>query len=126
MIGSAFWLMIAVLGTAGIAFVPIIVWLENRKKERDAHYRDEMARRIADASDAAPILEYVRETERAEAKREREGKRLAGLINLAVGAALTIFLYQLVPGMPVYLCGLIPLFVGVAILIYSELMARPD
>lgn len=121
---AAFWLMIAVIGTAGVAFVPIIVWLDNRQKERQAHYRDEMARRIAEASDAGPVLEYVREIERADAAQTRTKARVAGLITIAVGIALMIFLYQLVQEAPVYLVGLIPLLVGVVLLIFSELMMK--
>lgn len=122
---AAFWLMVAVVGTAILAFISVLVWLENRQKEREAHYRDEMARRIAEAADSAPVLEYVRETERADAARVRTKARVAGLITTAVGVALMIFLYQLVQGTAVYLAGLIPLLVGGVLLLFSEFMMRP-
>lgn len=122
---AAFWLMTAVLGTAGVAFVLVVVWLASREKERETHYRDEMARKISEASDPAPILEYVRENARIDAARARTKARVAGLITIAVGFALIIFLFSLVPGTGVYLVGFIPLLVGVALLIASELMMRP-
>ena len=50
---------------------------------------------------------------------------VAGLINIAVGGGLMIFLIALVAGAPVYLVGLIPLLIGVVLLIFSELMMRP-
>ena len=53
---AAFWLMIAVLGTALFAFISVVVWIESRQKERETHYRDEMSRRIAEAGDAGPIV----------------------------------------------------------------------
>jgi hypothetical protein len=122
----AFWLMVAVVGTAIMGFVSFAVWVGNREKEREAHFRNEMAQRIAETGDAGPVLEFVRETERTNAARTRLKARVAGLITTAIGVALMIFLYQLVPSTPVYLAGLIPLLVGVVLLIFSELMMKPD
>jgi len=122
---AAFWMMIAVVVTVTMAFVSVAVWIEAQQKERQAHYRNEMARRIAEAADPAPVLEYVREIERADAARVRTKTRLGGLITLAVGAALMIFLHQLVTAAPVYLAGLIPLLIGVMLLVASELVMRP-
>ena len=50
------------------------------------------------------------------------GFRLAGMINIAVGLALMIFLRALVHFAGVYLSGLIPLFVGIALLVYGYWM----
>jgi hypothetical protein len=122
---GAFWLMIAVLGTAVFAFISVVVWIGGREKEREAHYRDEMARRIAEAGDAGPILDYVRETERVDAARVRIKARVAGLITAAVGVALMIFMFEVAPATAVYLVGLIPLLIGVVLLIFSEFMMRP-
>lgn len=119
---AAFWLMIAVLGTVFFAFISVVVWIESRQKERETHYRDEMARKIAEAGDSGPILEYVRETERVDAARVRIKARVAGLITAAVGVALMIFLYGVAPATSVYLVGLIPLLIGVVLLIFSEFM----
>jgi hypothetical protein len=122
---AAFWLMIAVLGTVFFAFISVVVWIESRQKERETHYRDEMSRRIAEAGNAGPILEYVRENTRTDAAQMRTKARVAGLINMAVGVGLMIFLKALAAGAPVYLVGLIPLLIGVVLLIFSELMMRP-
>ncbi len=122
---AAFWFMIAVTGTAFITFISFVIWFEGRRKEREAHYRDEMARKIGDAGDSGPILEFVRANAQADAKQVRLKARVAGLITIAVGAGLMIFLQQLVPTAAVYLVGLIPLFIGVVLLILSELMMKP-
>lgn len=121
----AFWLFLAVVVAATLAFIPVMVWLDNRRKESQAHHRNEMARRIAEAADPAPVLAYVRDLERAEAAKVRTKTRLAGLITVAVGAALMVFLHQAGAGSPVYLVGLIPLLVGVVLMIASELFMRP-
>jgi hypothetical protein len=122
---TAFWLMVAIVGTAVFAFITLVVWLGNREKERKTHYRGEMARRIVEADDAGPVLEYVRETERTDAARTGWKARMAGLITMAVGVALMIFLYQAMPGSPGYLVGLIPGLVGVVLLLGAGLMMRP-
>lgn len=121
---AALW-MIAIIVTASLAFVSVVIWLENRAKEREAHYRNEMARRIAEAENPAPLLDYVREIERVDAARVRNKARVGGLITLAVGVALTIALHQMAPGTAAYLVGLLPLLVGVVLLILSELIMRP-
>lgn len=125
MMSAAFWWMVAVLGAASMAFISVVVWIAAREKEREAHYRDELSRRIAEAGEAGPILEFVRENARADAAQAQTKARVAGLINIAVGIGLMVFLYELVAGAPVYLVGLIPLLIGVVLLIFSELMMRP-
>jgi len=122
---AAFWFMIAVTSTAFFTFISFIIWFEGRRKEREAHYRDEMARKIADAGESGPILEFVQANARADAMQVRLKARVGGLITFAVGVGLMIFLQQLVPTAAVYLVGLIPVFIGVVLLILSEFMMKP-
>ena len=122
---GSFWWMIAIIVAATMAFIPAIAWVDNNRKEREAHYRNEMAKRISESPDAAPLMEYVRETERIDASRVRMKARVAGLIVSAVGVALMIFLAQAMPGGPAYLVGLLPLAVGVVLLLLSEVFLRP-
>jgi cadmium resistance protein CadD (predicted permease) len=84
-----------------------------------------MTRKIAEAGDSGPILEYVKTNARTDAAQVRLKARVAGLVNIAVGAGLMIFLHELVPASAVYLVGLIPLFIGVVLLIFTELMMKP-
>lgn len=123
---GSFWWMIAIIVAATMAFIPAIAWVDNNRKEREAHYRNEMAKRIADSSDASPLMDYVRETERIDAARVRMKARVAGLIVSAVGVALMIFLSQAMPGGPAYLVGLMPLAVGAVLLLLSEVFLRPS
>jgi cadmium resistance protein CadD (predicted permease) len=72
-------------------------------------------------------MEILREESRLERIKRREGMKLGGLICVAVGAALVIFLRVQTasdPSAP-YLVGLIPVFVGVALLVYVYFMAPP-
>ena len=123
---AAFWFMVTVVGTAVFAFISVVVWLDARSKERQAHYRSENVSKITAAGDPAGALEYLRELERGDAAEARGGTRIGGLVTIAVGVGLMIFLHQLVPGTAVYLVGLIPLLIGVALLIASEFLMKPE
>jgi hypothetical protein len=95
------------------------------RKEREAYYRSEVAKKIAESSGtgADAALELMREDERRAERRLRGGLRLGGLVVTAVGIGVTTFLYAIVPDMPVYLAGLIPTLIGVALLAYSYILA---
>ena len=110
-----------------VVFIPITTWIDARRKEREAFYRAEMMRRLAESSgDGARVaLDLLREEEVQRRMKTREGMKIAGLINLAVGIALIIFLRALIGAEPVYLCGLIPGFIGVAMLTYALFLAPP-
>jgi hypothetical protein len=113
-------------------------WAEARRKEREAFYKSETLRKVAEAqgSGGNAALDYLREQEtiaaqrRAEetrnsAWRRREGLKIGGLVNVAIGMALMIFLHELLRNhnQEIYLCGLIPLFIGVALLVYAYFLA---
>jgi hypothetical protein len=49
--------------------------------------------------------------------------KIAGLINIAVGVGLMIFLRALTGANGPYLCGLIPGLIGVALLAYALFLA---
>lgn len=124
------WLFLSVGAVAlFVVFIPLITWIDSRRKEREAFYRAETFRRLAEASgDAAKSgLEILREQERMKQYRTIEGLKVGGLINLGVGLALIFFLKNLLGaehGSP-YLCGLIPAMVGVGMLVYAFFMATP-
>jgi len=113
-------------------------WAEARRKEREAFYKSETLKKVAEAQGpaATAALDYLREQERNadqrrdeqnrnSAWRRREGLKLGGLINAAIGIALMIFLHELLRNhnQEIYLCGLIPLFIGVALLAYAYFLA---
>ena len=95
------------------------------RKEREAFYRSEVVKKIADSqgSGVEAALELMREDERRAERRIRAGLRLGGLVLTAVGIGVTIFLYAIVPDMPVFLAGLIPALIGLALLAYSYILA---
>lgn len=120
----------AFLSVASIAFwsfVAVAAWSEARRREREAYYKSETLKKIAESSGAggSAALEFLREEERIKARHLREGHKLGGLITAAVGIALMILLRAMpVPAArSAYLVGLIPVFTGVAILVYAYFLA---
>jgi hypothetical protein len=119
-----FALFLGISVVAGCSVGSVSVWATERRREREAYYRSEVLKKIAEAqgSGAASALEFLHQDQRNWRQRVREGTKLGGLIAAAVGIALTPFLMAVVPQRPVYLAGLIPVFVGFALLIYSYIL----
>jgi hypothetical protein len=124
------WAFLSVGAVALFAvFIPLVTFIDSRRKEREAYYKAETFRRLAEASGdgAKAAMELMREEGRQKQIKTIEGLKIAGLVNLFIGVALTIFLRSLVgggSGSP-WLCGLMPAMVGIAMLIYVFAMARP-
>lgn len=122
------WMFLSIGAVALFAvFIPMVTYFDSRRKEREAFYKAETLRRLTEASGegAKAALELLHEEERLKALRSLEGFKIGGLVNIAVGVGLLIFLRMMLgggPGSP-YLCGLIPLFIGAALLAYGLFMA---
>lgn len=111
-------------------FISIASWADARRKEREAYYKSETLKKIAESQGqgATSALELIREEERIAARKRREGQRMGGLVLLAIGIALTPFLwFVLDPGdKAVALAGLFPMLIGAALLVYSYVLAPKD
>ena len=120
--------LVPVVGIVSVfTFVAVAVWSDNRRKEREAYYRHETLRRLAETGgdSAESVLEVMRQEERGKARRMIEGLKLGGMITAAAGAGAMALLYSLAP--EVYLSGLIPLLIGLVMLAYAFFMApSPD
>lgn len=128
--GNGMWIFLAVGAIAlfGI-FLPVVTWIESRRKEREAFYRAEMFRRLSESPNdsAKAALDLLREESRQEQIKKLEGLKIGGIITLGVGVAMVIFLCVMTgsgPGAP-FLVGLVPAFVGIAMLVYVYFMAAP-
>src|SRR5262245_16708233 len=100
-------------------FVTVSVWAEQRRREREAFYRSEVLKKLAESTgdQTRQVIELMREQERSEDRKRREGGRLAGWIVTGVGIGLSAMFAIMVPG-GVWGIGLIPLLVGLALLLY--------
>jgi len=111
-------------------FLSVASWAEARRQERKDYYKHETLKKIAESQGpgATGALELMREEKRIAARKQREGQRMGGLVLLAIGLALTPFLWVILdPGdKGVALVGLFPLLIGVALLIYSYVLAPKE
>lgn len=123
-----FAMLIPIVSTVSL-FTMIIfaIWFGTRKQEREAFYKSETLRRITESSGegAKAAIDLLKEEDRLKRIKSREGLKIGGLVCVSAGIALLIFLRALVHEEPVYLCGLIPGLIGVALLAYAYLLAGP-
>jgi hypothetical protein len=120
----AVFLFLAIGAIALFTFLSVATYTGTRQAEREAYYKAEMMKRIAEAGgERNPALEYLREQERIKAAKRLGGYKLGGLINAGIGLGTMIFLKALMPRTPIYLCGTIELFIGLALLAYAFWLA---
>ncbi len=114
------FLFLSVASVALFSFIAVAVWADSRRREREAFYRSEVLKKIAETQGpgAESALEFLRESEKKGAMRRREGLKLGGVINIAAGVGLTAFLSVAFHGSQVGIIGTIPLVVGLALLLY--------
>jgi uncharacterized membrane protein YczE len=68
------------------------------------------------------VQEFVREQQAIADRRRREGLKLGGLITIAVGVGIIVFLVGK-PGPQIFTVGAIPLLVGIALMAYAYFLA---
>jgi ferric-dicitrate binding protein FerR (iron transport regulator) len=124
----ALWEFLSVGAVALFSFLAIAAWSESRRREREAYYRTEAIRKLAESTPdvAASALEFLREQERNDKERVRAQIKIAGLVTCGVGIGMMVFLWALIREAPIYLSGSIPLLIGVALLAWSYIPALRD
>jgi hypothetical protein len=118
---------IPVVGSIALfSFLAVASWSDARRREREAYYKNETLKKIAESSGegARAAIELLREQEKSTVKRRLEGMKLGGLITAVVGIGVMVLLHGIANDEgPVYLVGLIPLLIGLALLTYTFLLA---
>jgi hypothetical protein len=124
------FLSFTLLVVALLSFLSVVVWSRERRREREAYYRSEALRTIAASQGATStsILEVLREEEKISARRRREGHKLAGFVTIAAALGMMLFLKVVDRNDPdpAYMAGLIPLFVGIALLTYGYVLGPKE
>jgi hypothetical protein len=127
------FMFLSIASVALFSFVAVAVWFESRRKEREAYYKSETLKKIAESGAGGDTaLEFLREQEKIRERQRRDGLRLGGLITGVVGIGVMILLRALAQdpsaGVPagVFLAGLIPLLIGIALLAHSYLLVPKE
>jgi hypothetical protein len=112
----AMWAFLAIGAIAlfGI-FLPVSVWVDARQKEREAYYKAETIRRVAEASGegAKAAIDLLRENDRISQIRKLEGIGSSCMLGVMTHGGLLSTV------------GLIPGLIGVALLVYVFFLAEP-
>lgn len=117
------WIFLSVGAIAlFVVFIPLVTWIDSRRKEREAFYQADTMRRLSESTSdgAKAALELIREQARQERIKMREGLKVGGIITAFVGIGVVALLNEV--GGP-KMAGLIPLLVGVAMLVYVYLLS---
>ncbi len=119
----AFWLFLAATVVASLTFVTIVVWAENRRKERREYYRFEFRKRLVetgkmDAGSLASLMRYEHELRLGQG---RQKLLVAAFVIFGVGVGICVGLQFI--GNSVWMLGLIPACVGLSMLAYGFLFA---
>jgi uncharacterized membrane protein YeaQ/YmgE (transglycosylase-associated protein family) len=127
--GAIVAILLGMVGTIStFGFFAIASWVNARRREREAFYRSEVLKKIAEAGSEASgaALEMFREQQRSSDRNRLETQRLSGLILTAIGIGVMALLRGVATNESAWLSGLIPALVGAVLLIYSYGLApRP-
>src|ERR1035438_2678193 len=118
--GIGVFLLPSVVAFALFSFLSVSKWSDNRRREREAYYKSETVRKVMEMPGATPatVQEFAREQQAIADRRRREGLKLGGLITVAAGIGIMVFLLGK-PGPGIFTVGAIPLGVGIALLVYA-------
>lgn len=113
------------------AFVSVVIWTEARRKEREALYRNELLKKLAETpgTGAESVLANLREEEQRKHARRREYFTLGGILCAALGLAVLMghFLTPDTRNDGAWALCFVPLMLGLALLVHARLvMGRPS
>ncbi len=128
-----FFILVLYLTVVGVVLHSLIAlarWANVSRRAKEAYYKNETLRKIAESQGAgsSSVIEFLREEEKKAARRRIEGQKLGGLIAIAVGIGMMVFIRAVDSRdpQPAYLVGLIPLLIGVALLGYAYVLAPKE
>jgi hypothetical protein len=118
---------IPVVGSIALfSFLAVSSWSDARRREREAYYTSETLKKIAESSGegAKSAMELLREKQKNMVKNRLEGMKIGGLVTAAVGIGVMVLLRGIAnTAEPVYLVGVIPFLIGLALLTYVFFLA---
>ena len=124
------FLSFSLVVVALFSFLSVMMWSRERRREREAYYRNEALKKVAEMhqGDSGAVLDVLREEERIAARGRREGQKVSGLITIATGLGMMVFLKVVDRNDPdpAYLAGLIPMLIGAALLLYAYVLGPKE
>ncbi len=116
--------IVCVFGFVGVV-ASLGIWTEARRRERDALYRSELLKKIAEnPASAEPVLAHMRAEDTRKQRRRRDALMLGGLICCATGVGVAMFMLSVTDTREhgAWMVGTIPILVGMAMLAHAKLV----
>lgn len=127
MLPQVFAVMIPIVGAIALfSFLAVASQAEARRKTEEARAKYEFLKKMTESQgfDVQKYMQY-QEAELAIKQRQSVEKRLlSGLILVAVGLGVGIFLYVMVGHVGVWTVGIIPLAIGAALIVSALMKGR--
>ena len=121
------YLFLSIAAVSVCSFTAVVIWVKERRREREAYYTSETVKKIAELQgpNVNAAVEFFRDAERNMVLRRLEGLKVGGLLAIAVGLGMGIVLRAVDrnDADPDFLIGVIPMLVGAALLIYAYILA---
>jgi hypothetical protein len=123
--GANLVFLIPVAGAIGFfSLAAVWAWAINRRRERESLYQDETVRKISETHGQQAVIDYLLEVERIRARRLQSAYTVGGIVAACGGAGLMIFLFPSPNPERTYLVALIPLFIGLGLIAYTQLARK--
>jgi hypothetical protein len=126
-VGVALFGFLAVGAVALFSMVAVASWASARQKERESYYKNDMLKKIAESQGpgVASAVELMREEAKIATIRTKQGLKIGGLVMIAIGIGLLIFLHALITDAPIYLVGVLVFLIGAALFASSYVVTSP-
>lgn len=113
----ALFAFLAVGAVALFSFIAVASWSDARRRERESYYKNDMLKKLADSSGpgASAAIEFLREQDRLETLRRRQGIKIGGIVVFATGVGLIPFLQAIIPHTPIFMVGVMLILIGVGL-----------
>jgi len=127
MLPAALAVLIPIVGAIALfSFLAIATQAEERRKGEEARAKYEFLKKMTE-SQGFDVQKYMQYQEAELTLKERqtvEKRMLSGLILVAVGFGMSIFLYFVAGNVGVWTVGAIPIAIGAALIISSVMKGR--
>ena len=122
----ALFVFLAIGAISLFTFLSVATWASAQQAERSAFYKAEMLKRIVEiGGQADAALTFLREEDRISMRKRTAAFKIAGVVNIGLGFGLMLFLHGSMHN-AIYLVGTMPLFIGLALLVYTYLLSPKD
>ncbi len=118
-------LLIPIVGSVALfGFLAVASWADARRREREAFFRHELLKKVAESPGGQQVVELLRQEEADRIERQRQAIQLAGWVVLGAGIGVGVLLAALTRVAGLWSVGAVPALVGAALVLHANLARR--